>query len=100
MSSCEAPSPSMACAGSPGMKWMSANTSVATPIRTGIVSSNLRSRYLDINLQPLHQLRESLPGQSERGSGLAAVAGGSCESRAHKALLELKPGHVERLQTI
>src|SRR6266550_2802035 len=79
---------------------MSKNTSVATPIRTGMVSSNLRSRYLDINLQALHQLRESLPGQSERGGGVAAVAGRSGEGRAHKTLLELNPGHVERLQTI
>ena len=32
----DAPSPSIACAGSPGTRWMSANTSVATPSRTGI----------------------------------------------------------------
>ena len=37
-------SPSMACAGSPGTRWISENTSVATPSSTGIVSSKRRNR--------------------------------------------------------
>ena len=40
-----ADSPSIASAGSPGTRWISANTSVATPSSTGIVSSNRRTRY-------------------------------------------------------
>ena len=32
------------------MKWMSENTSVATPSRTGIVSSSRRMRYLSIEM--------------------------------------------------
>ena len=40
----DAASPSIACAGSPGMRWMSENTSVATPSSTGIVSARRRAR--------------------------------------------------------
>ena len=79
---------------------MSANTSVATPMRTGIVRSSLRSRYLDINLESLQQLRQSLPGEPERGRSLAAMPGRSRESGTYKPLLELLSGHVECFQTI
>ena len=37
-------SPRMACAGSPGTRWMSENTSVATPNSTGSVKTRRRSR--------------------------------------------------------
>ena len=42
-------SPSIACAGSPGTRWISAKTSVATPSSTGIVSSSRRTRYRTID---------------------------------------------------
>ncbi len=43
-SASEATSPRIARAGSPGMKWISAKTSVATPSSTGIVSRRRRAR--------------------------------------------------------
>ena len=43
-SSSAAVSPSMAWAGSPGMRWISAKTSVATPSSTGMVNARRRAR--------------------------------------------------------
>src|ERR1700687_3156874 len=40
----DAVSPSIVCTGSPGMRWISENTSVATPTRTGIVRRRRRMR--------------------------------------------------------
>ena len=42
-----AASPSIACAGSPGMRWISEKTSVATPRSTGTVSRRRRARYVN-----------------------------------------------------
>ena len=40
----DAVSPSIACAGSPGIKWMSEKTSVATPSSTGTLRTRRRAR--------------------------------------------------------
>ena len=96
-SSGDAPSPSIACAGSPGMRWISEKTSVATPSRTGIVSSSRRMRYLSIEMKALHQFRETLAAEPERGRRLAAMAGRARERRAHESLFELEPRALERL---
>ena len=84
-----ADSPSIACAGSPGTRWISANTSVATPSSTGTVSSNRRTRYRAhgpgmmaatrlveasqatpavvavLEPEPLHRFREALTGEAQ-----------------------------------
>src|SRR5262245_9877942 len=97
MSSGDAASPRMACAGSPGMKWMSAKTSVATPIRTGMVSSRRRTRYLSIELKTLQQFRETLTAQTECGGRPAFVSRSPRQRRAHETLLKTQPRVVERL---
>ena len=43
-SACGAVSPSIACAGSPGMRWIREKTRVATPNSTGTVSTRRRAR--------------------------------------------------------
>src|SRR5688572_33000492 len=76
---------------------MREKTSVATPRRTGIVSSSRRMRYLCIQMKTLHQFRQTLTAQSERGCGPASMPGRARERRTYESLLELEPRALQGL---
>ena len=70
-SASEATSPRMARAGSPGMRWISAKTSVATPRSTGIVS---RSRACDVPQHAVIVPACRNPRKDRRASGVSRIA--------------------------
>src|SRR3954470_5262886 len=112
-SSAVAPSPSIACAGSPGTRWINGKTRVATPSSTGIASINRRTRERAtppilvptaasehslhaFEPQPLDDLQEALAADAQRGRGRLPAAGGTRQRGTHEAPLELDPRIVER----
>ena len=103
-------SPSIACAGSPGTRWISENTSVATPSSTGTVSSTRRTQIpqharsfyirvgdahrlsrvsIDARAAPM-QLAQALPRDAELARRHRGPAAGARQRGAHVALLELR----------
>jgi hypothetical protein len=70
---------------------MSAKTSVATPMRTGMVSTSRRMRYLSIEMETLHQFCEALTAEAQRGGRAPAMPGRSRERRADESLFEFEP---------
>src|SRR5688500_1780587 len=76
---------------------MSEKTSVATPTSTGMVNNRRRKRYLCIQMKPLHEFRETLTAQAERGGSSTAMSGRARERRTYETLLEFEPRPLQRL---
>src|SRR5262245_20698995 len=98
----------MACTGSPGTRWISEKTRVATPNTTGMVRTMRRIRKRDmgqpvrislirrlIDSEPCHQFRETLAREPELHRRPGALPASTHERRTNEALLEHAARGVE-----